>query len=130
MTIDVDGSIGGCLRHSDRNREVLCCHAAILSSILLYLHYCRQIPELWSSWSSEKYVGAVGSVLEGFIGEYSVDSGRVNRHYSRVERYIRIRISAGRIDRHRDLCIHCWCWRIYRYRLNRASVSESVSSEA
>jgi len=130
MTIDVGGSIGGWLRHSNGNREVLCCHAAILSSILLYLHYCRQIPELWSSWSSEEYVGAVGSVLEGVIGEYSVDSGRVNRHYSRVEGYIRIWISAGCVDRNRDLCIDCWRGGIYRYGLNRASVSENVSSEA
>jgi len=128
-TIDV-AEYGGWLRHSNRNREVLCCHAGFLSSILLYLHYCRQIPELRSSWSGEEYVGTVGSVLEGFIGDYSVDSGRVNRHYGREEGYIRIWISAGCVDRYRDLCIGCWGWRVYRYRLNRTSVSESVSGEA
>lgn len=124
------GIIGGWLLHSNRNREVLCRHAGRLSSILLYIHYCRQIPELRSSWSSEEYVGAVGSVREGFSGEYSVDSGRVYRHYGLEEGCSRIGISAGCVDRYRDLRIDCWCWGIYLYRLKRASVGESGSGEA
>ncbi len=128
-TIDVGGIAGG-LRHSNWNCEVLRVHACRLSSVLLYVHYCRQIPEFGSSGSGEEYVGAVGSVLEGFSREYSVDSGRVNRRYGLEEGYIRIGISAGCVDRYRDLCIYCWRCRIYRYRLNRASVSESITGEA
>ena len=83
-------SAGGGL-HSNRNREVLCRHAYQLSSAacLNRLHLCRQIPQLWSIRSEEDDAGIVGSIGDGFGGDYLVDSGRHQLHHGREEAYDR-----------------------------------------
>ena len=90
---------------------------------------CRQIPELWSIWSEEEYVGIVGSVGDGFASDYSVYSGRHQLHYGREEAYDRSFHCeiAECVDGYRDFRIGGWCWGSYLYSLNLTSVGVSVS---